>query len=371
VWEALDTAGARLVASSEGLDTATGDHELLFSIKAAIAREQWKRHRLNWANAKHAAWERGEYVAAAPPGYDHDAGLVPNAHAPVIRRAFELRASAPRAKWAEVWTLFEDAGILTKFGSAEWNPTSLRGVITNEVYTGLHRCTCGCGQSLIPPEWEIVPGYLWRKAQVESGVKPDTVSRGEGHALGQGLIRCHCGAGLERSNGKLRCPRRGTGHSSIMYERALDWVLLEAARYIGYATKDDGLDVERASAAQRVADARAALIEAEDALARIGRPDGFDVLGVLTPLGIKQHIESLSVAEQRRAIRSVVKRVVLLKSKGTDEERAQVRAGSRHPAASRLRIEFVDGSVSPPVVDWNAISAEIAAGIAEQQAVTA
>ena len=55
VWEALDKARARLVAAAEGLDTATGDHELLFSIKAAIAREQWKRFRANWANARRNA----------------------------------------------------------------------------------------------------------------------------------------------------------------------------------------------------------------------------------------------------------------------------------------------------------------------------
>src|SRR5262245_26003708 len=38
VWEALKDAGARLVIANEGLDTATGDHEMLFTIKAAIAR---------------------------------------------------------------------------------------------------------------------------------------------------------------------------------------------------------------------------------------------------------------------------------------------------------------------------------------------
>ena len=48
VWEALDRAGARLVCAAEGLDTASGDQEMLFTIKAAIARDQWKRYRANW-----------------------------------------------------------------------------------------------------------------------------------------------------------------------------------------------------------------------------------------------------------------------------------------------------------------------------------
>jgi DNA invertase Pin-like site-specific DNA recombinase len=381
VWEALEKAGARLVASSEGLDTATGDHELLFSIKAAIAREQWKRHRLNWCNAKHAAWERGDYVASAPPGYDHGSGLTPNADAAVVRRAFELRAASPRAKWSEIWTLFEAAGVRTKFDGETWRPDALRRVLRNETYTGKHSCTCGCGESVMRPEWEIVPGWLWRKAQ--AGKKPKTVSRGEGYAIGQGLIRCEtCGAGLGRSNGNLRCPSRGSGHPTIMCELATDWVLLEVAQYIGYATREDGLDDERATAEAVLSDCRAALAEvealagpaaaavslqadavrdAEDRLAGIERPDGFDVGRVLTPLGIKEHIEAMPVADQQRAVRSVVSRIVLLKSKGTDEEREQVKKGWRHPAASRLRIEFVDGSVSPPEVDWAAVAARVAA----------
>ena len=59
VWQALEQAGVRFVAVGDGIDTATGDHELLFSIKAAIARDQWKRYRANWINARRNAIERG------------------------------------------------------------------------------------------------------------------------------------------------------------------------------------------------------------------------------------------------------------------------------------------------------------------------
>ncbi len=38
VWDALQKAGARLVVVAEGLDTATGDQELNFAIRAALAR---------------------------------------------------------------------------------------------------------------------------------------------------------------------------------------------------------------------------------------------------------------------------------------------------------------------------------------------
>jgi len=362
VWEALDKAGARLVASSEGLDTATGDHELLFSIKAAIARDQWKRHRLNWANAKHAAFEAGQYVAGLPAGFDRsaDGGIAPNEHALAIRRAFELRASTPRAPWSEVASVFEDAGIKTRFGKSEWSTGAIRSVVANQVYTGRHACTCGCGESVIRSGWEVVPGWLWRKAQSE-GTPEESKSRvrGDGHPLGLGLCRCGtCGAGLTRSAGRrstlLRCQAPGVGHAAILYGPALEWILLEASRYIGVVKLNDGNETPRAKAEQAVADCRAALTEvedmlgtsapasskqrvaleqAEDRLAGIGRPEGFDLSRFLTPAGIKKHIESLPVADQRRLLRSAISKVVLRKAKGAPRD--------------RLVIEFVDGSVSP------------------------
>jgi len=363
VWEALGAVEARFVCSSEGLDTATGDHEMLFTIKAAIAREQWKRYRLNWANAKHAAWERGEYVSDPPAGFDRvDGTLVPNEHAETIRRAFELRAATPRASWSEVARVFEEAGVLTRFGKATWSAASLRSLIANEVYTAKHVCTCGCGESVLRLEWEVVPGWLYRKAQAEPApVDSPTRCRGEGHPLGQGLIRCGtCGSGLHRSSMTrsgpiLRCPTRGPGHASILYESAREWIMLEAARAIGPRKKDEGNDAEVVKAEARLADARAALIEAEaligvplpagskqvlaveaaeNALAGIDRPDGtFRLSSILTPLGVKEHIESLPPPEQRRVLGGIIKRVVLSKERGEPR--------------NRLRIEFQDGSVSP------------------------
>jgi DNA invertase Pin-like site-specific DNA recombinase len=380
VWEALEKAQARLVCSSEGLDTLNGndDDELVFSMKAALARQQWKRHRRNWANAKHAAWERGVYVATPPPGYGRSAGLdgkatneggepaglVPNGHAQVVRRAFEIRAATPRASWSEVARLFEEAGIETRFGSERWSAATLHFLIANEVYTGLHRCTCGCGEEVVREDWEVVPGWLYRKAQVE----PTGVSRvrGDGHPLGQGLVKCStCGTSLIRSTSSrgaiLRCPTRGAGHASITYEPAREWIFLEFARYIGPRVKKDGKDAEVSEAEARLADARAALAEveemlgttapagskqrlavqeAEDALAGIDRTDEISLGSILTPVGVKQHIESLPVAEQRRALRSVIERVVLRPGRLNKRDLA----GS---LTERITLHFKDGSVSP------------------------
>jgi Resolvase, N terminal domain/Recombinase len=392
VWEALEKADARLVCVYENIDTARpdSDEEFNFGLQALLARKEWRRAQRNFARGKHAAWEAGQYVAELPAGYGRkteteldkrtgktvevNTGLKPNEHAPAIRRAFELRAASPRASWGEVARMFKDAGLETRFGESQWSDSALRFLIRNPVYTGLHRCTCGCGASVTQPDWEVVPGWLYRKAQVEKVEVP--IRNGDGHPLGQGLVKCGtCGAGMTRSIGQrgamLRCPKRGTGHVAIRYEPALDWVLLEASRALGPRKKDDD-DDEVAEAEAQLADARAALAElaasmniepgevpaksaqaralvaAEDALAGIERPDGsFDLSRILTPLGVKEHIEALPVPEQRRVLRSVIERVVLLKHKGSAQERKQVREGSRHPARGRLRIEFTDGTVSP------------------------
>jgi DNA invertase Pin-like site-specific DNA recombinase len=94
VWEALEKAGARFVAASEGLDTATGDHELTFTIKAAIARDQWKRHQANWETARRNAIEANVFPGRTPTGYKRrkNGQLTPDKRqAAKVLDAFECR----------------------------------------------------------------------------------------------------------------------------------------------------------------------------------------------------------------------------------------------------------------------------------------
>jgi len=72
VWNALEAADARLVCACEGLDTdrRSDDDELVFSMKAALARMQWKRYRKNWANTDDKCAEAGVYQGLTPVGYD-------------------------------------------------------------------------------------------------------------------------------------------------------------------------------------------------------------------------------------------------------------------------------------------------------------
>jgi DNA invertase Pin-like site-specific DNA recombinase len=94
VWEALEQAEARLVCAAEGLDTATGDHELDLSIKAAIARHNWKRYRANFKSAQDNAHERGIANGRLPLGHRKD----PKTRRPVVDKlgAAKVREMAER-----------------------------------------------------------------------------------------------------------------------------------------------------------------------------------------------------------------------------------------------------------------------------------
>jgi DNA invertase Pin-like site-specific DNA recombinase len=147
VWDALDRARARLVCAAEGLDTATGDHELIFTIKAGIARDQWKRFRENWENARRRSTEAGVAGKAHVPfAYEvgTDRRLVPvRKEADALRRAFAMRAQG--ASWSEIAAFLDATGLEPRQGWAKrreiqgkrrWIPNSVARLISNPVYLG-------------------------------------------------------------------------------------------------------------------------------------------------------------------------------------------------------------------------------------------
>jgi len=232
VWEALQAAGCRLVCVGDGIDTATGDHELIFTIKAAIARDQWKRHRANWQKARRNAIERGVHIGVAPAGYSTrtDRTLEPNEHAPVIRRAFELRAAG--ASWTQVAAHLTDAGVSTSWDGRERNGKKVDGkawglraaatLLQNDVYLGgVHS-----GEFVKEDAHEpIVSRALFASVQAKKETRASTLGERQPRLL-TGLVYCaSCGGRmttdwLKRPNdgryyfyrcrnvGKGRCPAR-------------------------------------------------------------------------------------------------------------------------------------------------------------------
>jgi DNA invertase Pin-like site-specific DNA recombinase len=237
VWQALERAGVRFVAVGDGIDTASGDHELLFSIKAAIARDQWKRYRTNWVNARRNAIERGihpsTYVAvgyrrnrveprvrgAARAGLTREqrwadpvvGQLVPGGQAEQVRALFRLRAAG--GSWNECAKLMESAGVPNRKGEPFWLLSAVQAIIRNPVYRGeayLRSKGKQAGDFVNPEAHEpIVDAILWRKAQPKQG----TPRRSSEGALLAGILRCACcGRRLSPSGGYYRCrPRMVTG----------------------------------------------------------------------------------------------------------------------------------------------------------------
>jgi len=275
VWEALKTSQARLVVTEEGLDTATGDHEMLFTIKAAVAREQWKRHAANWRKAKHNAWERGVYNASPPAGYSARGGLHPDEHAEAVRGAFSVRANG--GSYGSVAKALTEAAVPTshRVGNGEyrttWLPASARKLLTNRAYLGEHRCSCGCDQVRADAHPPLVETGLFLRAQRAETVRKVSRGNGEGRLLSR-LVRCgSCGYrmsydttgrgvyGYWRCKGNAGCTRR-----AIISARQLEsWVVDLAMERLGTLThRIPAVDLTPLRDAVANAEAEAAEVEA-------------------------------------------------------------------------------------------------------------
>ena len=209
VWEALKSASARLVCAAEGLDTGTGqgmdddiDQEMLFSIKAAIARQQWRRFRANWNNAKRAALARGVKVGVAPAGYRKlaDGTLAKNEDAEKIRQAYRVRARG--GSWSEVARALE--GVTTRqvlhagtdrervrTNGGRWTITGARSLIQSPIYKGLLKC--GEHERQLPG-LAVVSAPTWERAQPSRGAGYGRKDGGK--ALLAGILHC---AGCRRA----------------------------------------------------------------------------------------------------------------------------------------------------------------------------
>ncbi len=205
VWNALEAAGARLVCLAENIDTARDDdQEFNFGIQALIARQEWKRHRKNWAGANDKCARGGVYQGPLPPGYDkgrqkalpNTEGILPeietkqlskNADAVAVRACFELKAAG--GSYAECRRVLEGAGVKTATGLTTWGVTSIRSMLRNPIYKGV----LSNGHERVFPEYAIVSPRTWQEAH--SVTLPDSPARtgrqdaGDWAILG-GLVKC-------------------------------------------------------------------------------------------------------------------------------------------------------------------------------------
>ena len=219
VWERLATAKARLISAGDGVDSAAPGQELLFHIRAAIARDQWQRYRANWQTATRNAAERGIHLSGnVPLGYDRIAGhLVPNDLAPLVLDAFERRARGEPFK-AIVARLAEQ-GVIVSYTGLKW-------VLSNPVYTGQSR---GAGKTFDGAHLTIVSRMLFDQAQAAKPTRVRTAVTGAvtGKLLAQGIVFCEtCG---HRMNGSLYGGKPGKKASKLRYQCVYEHCTARAA----------------------------------------------------------------------------------------------------------------------------------------------
>jgi DNA invertase Pin-like site-specific DNA recombinase len=275
VWEALEHADARLVCAAEGLDTATGDHELSFTIKAAIARDQWKRHRANWERARRSAIERGVFTGRAPIGYHsrrkHPLVIAPG-QAAKVREAFELRAQG---------VPFSVIG--RRFG---WSHSTCRQLLANEAYLGIVRHGPFVNEHAHEP---IVSRELFDAANAARTVQPVPPGDTTRDRLLIGLARCQgCGRTLKtvrrkRADGSYvvsyfckdaasePCPERAYVHADELDAFVAGWfaaALRKVPRMVDVVAASRDLEKAQAEEAKAQADLNA-YNENEDAVDRV------------------------------------------------------------------------------------------------------
>jgi DNA invertase Pin-like site-specific DNA recombinase/ribosomal protein L34E len=261
VWEALEKAGARLVCAAEGLDTATGDHEMLFTIKAAIAREQWKRYRANWEGARASAIERGVPAGRASYGYRRRKGsgqrMQPDAkRAARVLEAFELRASG-----------VSESEVGRRMG---WSHSSTRQLLANRVYLGEIRHGGNVNENAHDA---IVPRDLFDRVQAMHTPTPAGTGELTRERVVQGIAVCAgCGHTLKVLNRRRTdgsrvfsyyckntatepCADRAYVHCDVLDDYVSDFfakALRSTPRMVDVVTVGLELDVAQAERAEAV-----------------------------------------------------------------------------------------------------------------------
>ena len=193
VWERLGAAGARLL-SGDGVDSAAPGQELLFNVRAAIARDQWQRYRDGWSRTVRGRVERGIHHCATPPyGYrfaadkrlerDPDAARV---LAELFRRRIAGESHASLARWM-------------KTQGRELTTQGVQKMLRNRVYLGEARygtiVTVGAHEPIVSQL-----DFDRAGAAVNRGVRWSSTGVASARCMSFGLARCAlCGKRLASS----------------------------------------------------------------------------------------------------------------------------------------------------------------------------
>ena len=282
----------------------------------------------------------------APVGYEYEVTgtdkngkkllgwLVPKEpEATVVREAFTLFARG--GSLGKVADHLNVAGVRTRAtkkapNGNPWVITSARDFLRREVYIGVR--TRGKDYREEGAHEALVDDVTWKRVQRRLKPKADGPvhrTRGEGHVLGEGLIRCSvCGRGMVvgSANGKtrtLRCVSRGGGHPSITYSKAEDYLLRLAVERLRVAVKVGGNSEQVAEAEARVREAREDLAEVEE------------MLGTAAPANSKQRLALEEAEDALAALDRSEEQILRSALPGSATEKGWTRAAGRDALGAR------------------------------------
>ena len=187
LWDALAAVDARLVVTAEGLDTAHGDQELNFGLRALLAREQLKQYQRRMADFKKRKTADGVAFGPMPIGFRKDedgrAEVDPET-APIILELFERRLKGEGVSSLARF-LNERAPRFDKDGRPKvWTRQAVTFILANELY---HTGRVSYGEHVSELDaGAIVSAELFQAVQRA----PQPSTRGPARWLLTGMIYC-------------------------------------------------------------------------------------------------------------------------------------------------------------------------------------
>jgi site-specific DNA recombinase len=217
----LAEVGVALRSPHEAIDTSTPHGRFAFQTLASVAKLERENIRTRTRDGLHRAFRAGKYMGVVPYSYaankDAHLEIVPE-EAEVVREIF--------GRIAEGASLYSVAKNLNerripppgrRYGSGKrrwrnrWAPTTIRNIVHQRAYSGVHEVTLGGSEHVERPVPAIVDPLLQEpaKAVLAEGKRRTYQRKGNQKYLRSGLVRCAiCGYGCSghatTSKGKRR-----------------------------------------------------------------------------------------------------------------------------------------------------------------------
>lgn len=183
VLEEFERTGAVLVSVADNIDLSTPMGKAFMRILLVFAELERDRISESWQTASSNAVARGIHITKfVPVGYERrpDRRLAPDAQAPAIKEAFQMRAG--HHSYTEIARRLDETA--PRPGSGRWTRSMVERVIKNRVYRGEAYRGTNVNHDAHPAI--VTPGE-WQAANL---APVRAIARGEHPSLLGGIVRC-------------------------------------------------------------------------------------------------------------------------------------------------------------------------------------